>query len=159
VDARTPSPLKTRRRVEFSDTDAAGIVHFSSFMLWMESVEHELLRDAGVAVFDEQPDGTVESWPRVSVACDYTSAIRFGDVIDIEAGVTKVGRTSVAYQFRFAHDGRPVATGRVVAVRCRLQHGGRPQAVLVPEPIIAKLSRYAFPAEAEDPGKATAEGR
>lgn len=145
--ATTPSPLKTRRRVEFSDTDAAGIVHFSSFMLWMESVEHELLRDAGVAVMDERPDGTVESWPRVSVSCDYLSAIRFGDCVDIEAGVDKVGRTSVTYRFRFSHEGRPVANGRVVAVRCRLEHGGRPHAVLVPEEIIAKLSRYAFPAE------------
>ena len=132
--------------MEFSDTDAAGIVHFSSFMLWMESVEHELLRDAGVAVMDEQPDGTVESWPRVSVSCDYASAIRFGDVIDIEVGVEKVGRTSVTYRFNFSHDARPVATGRVVAVRCRIQHGSRPQAVLVPQRIIDKLSAYTFPA-------------
>ena len=116
-------------------------------MLWMESVEHELLREAGVAVMDEMPDGSVESWPRVSVSCDYRSAIRFGDVVDIEAGVEKVGRSSVAYRFHFTHDGRAVATGRVVAVRCLLQHGGRPQAVLVPEEIIAKLSRYAFPTD------------
>ncbi len=99
----------------------------------------------GVAVFDQRPDGSVESWPRVSVSCDYLSAIRFGDVIDIEAGVLKVGRTSVTYQFRFALDGKPVATGRVVAVRCRLGEEGRPQAVLVPEEIIARLSGYAFP--------------
>ena len=147
MNAPPPSPLKTRRRVEFSDTDAAGIVHFSSFMLWMESVEHELLREVGVAVMYEMPDGSVESWPRVSVSCDYRSAIRFGDVVDIEAGVEKVGRSSVTYRFHFTHEGRAVATGRVVAVRCVLQHGGRPQAVLVPEAIIAKLSGYAFPAD------------
>ncbi len=114
-------------------------------MLWMESVEHELLREVGVAVMDEMPDGSVESWPRVSVSCDYRSAIRFGDVVDIEAGVEKVGRSSVTYRFHFTHEGRAVATGRVVAVRCLLRHGGRPQAVLVPEAIIAKLSGYAFP--------------
>jgi len=147
LEASPQSPLKTRRRVEFSDTDAAGIVHFSSFMLWMESVEHELLREAGVAVFDELSDGTVESWPRVSVSCDYLSAIRFGDVVDIEAGVEKLGRSSVTYGFRFAHQGRPVAEGRVVAVRCRLHDGGRPQAVRVPEAIIAKLSRYRLTVE------------
>ena len=43
-------PLTTRRRVEFRDTDAAGIVHFSAFFVWMESAEHELLRAAGVPV-------------------------------------------------------------------------------------------------------------
>ncbi len=138
--------------MEFSNTDAAGIVHFSSFMLWMESVEHELLREAGVAVMDEQPDGTVESWPRVSVSCDYASAIRFGDVIDIEAGVEKVGRSSVTYRFSFTHDGRPVALGRVVAVRCQIQHGSRPQAVLIPERIIERLSAFASPPAESDSG-------
>ena len=116
----------------------------------MESVEHELLREAGVAVMDEQPDGTVESWPRVSVSCDYTSAIRFGDVVDIEAGVEKVGRSSVTYRFSFSLDGRPVALGRVVAVRCRIQHGSRPQAVLIPERIIERLSTFACPPAESD---------
>lgn len=149
MGSSTPSPLKTRRRVEFVDSDAAGIVHFSSFMLWMESVEHELLRDAGIAVMDERPDGSIESWPRVSVSCDYASAIRFGDVIDIEAGVERVGGKSVTYRFRFTHEGRLVATGRVVTVRCRVQHGEgqRLQGVAVPEEIAATLARYSFPAD------------
>ena len=46
----SPAAFKTRRRVEFRDTDAAGIVHFSAFFFWMESAEHELLRAAGVDV-------------------------------------------------------------------------------------------------------------
>ena len=39
-----PEPYRTTRRVEFRDTDAAGIVHFSAFFFYMESVEHEFLR-------------------------------------------------------------------------------------------------------------------
>lgn len=48
----------TRRRVEFVETDAAGIVHFSSFFVYMEQAEHELLRHLGLNVFvdDEQGD-------------------------------------------------------------------------------------------------------
>ena len=38
--------FRTTRRVEFRDTDAAGIVHFSAFFFYMESVEHEFLRSA-----------------------------------------------------------------------------------------------------------------
>jgi len=30
---------RTSRRVEFGDTDMAGIVHFSRFFLWMEAAE------------------------------------------------------------------------------------------------------------------------
>ena len=46
------SPFVARRRVEFRDTDAAGIAHFSTFFVWMESAEHELLRHAGVPLVE-----------------------------------------------------------------------------------------------------------
>ena len=39
----------TSRRVEFSDTDAAGIVHFVAFFRMMEQAEHELLRSVGLS--------------------------------------------------------------------------------------------------------------
>ena len=45
-----PSPFIMRRRVEFRDTDAAGIAHFSVFFPWMEQAEHEVLRQLGLSV-------------------------------------------------------------------------------------------------------------
>ena len=135
-------PLQTRRRVEFRDTDAAGIVHFSAFFLWMESAEHELLRHAGIHVVERQSDGTVHSWPRVSTACDYKSALRFGDEVEIAVTVDEVGRTSITYGFRFEHERVWVAQGRVVAVRCLMHPGGRPEAVPVPTEIIARLEPF-----------------
>jgi acyl-CoA thioester hydrolase len=164
------SALTTRRRVEFRDTDAAGIVHFSAFFLWMESAEHELLRQAGIRVVErsesveggsapgEVVPGEVVSWPRVSVSCDYLAAVRFGDEVDIAVTVTDIGRTSVTYAFAFSAAGRPVATGQVVAVRCRmqqdqLQEGRRPEPVPIPAGIRARLQ--AFSAEAgPDAGRA-----
>ena len=132
--------LKSRRRVEFRDTDAAGIVHFSAFFFWMESAEHELMRSVGLHVFERHPDGSETSWPRVSVSCDYRSTARFGDELDIAVCVAAIGRTSVTYQFVFEHDGRAVAEGRVVAVRCLMRPGARLQAVAIPEDIIARLT-------------------
>ena len=46
-----PHTFRTRRFVEFSDTDMAGIAHFSSFFRYMESAEHELVRSVGLSVF------------------------------------------------------------------------------------------------------------
>jgi acyl-CoA thioesterase FadM len=40
-----------RRRVEFAETDMAGIAHFSSFIIYMEQAEHALLRSLGTSVF------------------------------------------------------------------------------------------------------------
>jgi len=135
----------TRRRVEFRDTDAAGIAHFSAFFFWMESVEHELLRAAGIAVVDRDGDGQEVSWPRVSASCDYTSAVRFGDEMEIVAGIASIGRTSLTYGFRFTHEGRPVAEGRIVAVRCLMHPGRKPQPVAIPTELLDRLAPYRLP--------------
>ena len=137
-------PFTTRRRVEFRDTDAAGIVHFSAFFLWMESAEHELLRACGVHVVESGAGGpgVDASWPRVSAACDYVSAVRFGDEIDVAVSVEKLGTSSVTYGFAFTHAGVPVAKGRVVAVRCHMRPGRRPESVPIPDDIAARLAPY-----------------
>jgi len=132
----------TRRRVEFRDTDAAGIVHFSAFLLWMESAEHELLRAAGLRVIERGPDGIDASWPRVSVSCDFRGPVRFGDEVDVAVSVEKIGRTSVTYGFAFTHEGRDVAHGRVVAVRCLLRPGRDPESLAIADDIVARLSAY-----------------
>jgi len=135
-------PLVTRRRVEFRDTDAAGIVHFSAFFVWMESAEHELLRAAGIPVVERGSDGIDSSWPRVSASCDYAGAVRFGDELDVSVEVEAVGRTSVTYGFTFRHAAAEVAHGRLVAVRCRMHPGGKPEPVPVPAEIAARLEAF-----------------
>ena len=41
------STFITHRRVEFSDTDMAGIVHFANFYRYMEQAEHDFFRSLG----------------------------------------------------------------------------------------------------------------
>jgi 4-hydroxybenzoyl-CoA thioesterase/acyl-CoA thioester hydrolase len=136
-------PLQTRRRVEFRDTDAAGIVHFSAFFVWMESAEHELLRAAGVSLMERDADGVDCSWPRVAATCEYTAAVRFGDEVDITVCVEALGRTSVTYGFVFKHHETEVANGTIVAVRCRLPPGGRPEPIPIPPDFAARLEAFA----------------
>jgi 4-hydroxybenzoyl-CoA thioesterase/acyl-CoA thioester hydrolase len=139
--------LATRRRVEFRDTDAAGIVHFSAFFFWMESAEHELLRAAGVHVVDRLPsndtgESVTASWPRVSAACDYKAAIRFGDEVDIQVGIEDIGHSSITFSFRFEHEGIWVAQGRIVAVRCVMRPGRKPEPVAIPADIRGRLEPF-----------------
>src|SRR5438445_12786464 len=95
--------FRTTRRVEFADTDMAGIVHFANFFRWMESAEVEFLRSCGLSVpwkGTEQPVG----FPRVSASCDFFKPVRFEDVLDITVTVEKVGSKSVTYAFDFMKD-------------------------------------------------------
>ena len=99
--------FKTQRRVEFRDTDTAGIVHFSNFFAYMEQAEHALLRSIDLGVICEI-DGQTISWPRVNAQCNYRNAIKFEEIIDIHVSVTKIGTKSLTYGFKFFRDQTPV---------------------------------------------------
>ena len=42
----------TTRRVEFADTDMAGIIHFANYYRYMEEAEHTFIRSLGLSVGD-----------------------------------------------------------------------------------------------------------
>jgi acyl-CoA thioester hydrolase len=136
-DGSSMHSFRSQRRVEFRDTDAAGIAHFSVFFSFMEEVEHEYLRSLGLSVMMRDSSGVL-SWPRVAAHCEYQGAVRFENVLDIELTVERVGEKSITYRFAFSHSGRQVAEGRLTAVCCRIEHG-EPLAVPIPEEIAAKL--------------------
>ena len=130
------------RRVEFRDTDAAGIMHFASFFPLMESVEHEFLRHLGLSVLAHDDAGPF-SWPRVNAQCDFQGAARFEDVLIVTLRISRLGTKSVTYQFDVRHDDRPVATGSMTAVCCRLPKSGTTlQSIPIPTEIAEKLRAY-----------------
>ncbi len=133
--------FRAQRRVEFRDTDAAGIVHFSVFFTYMEAAEHAMLRSVDLSVVQKDPEGTI-TWPRVAARADYQSAIRFEDLVDIEVHVSRLGQKSVTYEFAFSCAGRQVATGEITAVCCRLHGDGTLSSMAVPPDIAAKLRSF-----------------
>lgn len=128
----------TTRRVEFSDTDMAGIMHFSNFFRFMEVAETDFLRARGLSV-TWQSGAERYGFPRVSASCDYARPVRFGDELTIRVTVEKIGTKSVSYRYDFTLGGQAVATGRMTAVYCRAvpPHGIEPLAI--PGDLRAKL--------------------
>ena len=133
--------LRTRRKVEFADTDMGGIVHFARFFVYMESAEHELLNAAGTAVHFEH-EGELLGWPRRSASCDYRSPARLDDVLEIHVRVVRKGASSMTYDFTFTCGERLVARGQLASVCCILG-GGRPRPVAIPAFLAAQLAEYA----------------
>jgi acyl-CoA thioester hydrolase len=113
--------FSTLRRVEFRDTDAAGIVHFSAFFPMMEAAEHELLRSLGISVLPKaEPGKPLISWPRVSASCNFMAAARFEDQLRVSVEVAEIGSSSVRYRFRFTRDDQLIAEGTTTTVCCRM---------------------------------------
>jgi len=129
---------RTTRRVEFRDTDAAGLAHFSTFFVHMEQVEHEFLRHAGLSVLMRDAESEL-SWPRVAAHCEYESAVKFEDVLDIELRVERLGAKSMTFACTFRSAGRLVAEGRITAVCCRLDAHGPPRPIEIPAWIRTKI--------------------
>jgi acyl-CoA thioester hydrolase len=133
------TPFQMARRVEFGDTDMAGIMHFSNFFRFMEAAETAFLRDRGLTV-SWREGGSKIGFPRVSAACDYQKPVVFEDVLTITVTVEKLGRKSVSYRFDFANQrGEPIAVGRVTAVLCRTPAPDQIESLEIPPEIRAKL--------------------
>ena len=133
------APFCVSRRVDFCDTDMAGIIHFSNFFRYMEFAEVAFLRARGLSVTMTRGDEHL-GFPRVSATCDFLRPIRFEDVVEIAVRVERVGRKSVTYAFDFTHDGKPAAKGRISAVCCRMRPGVHGiESIDIPEDIRARL--------------------
>ena len=145
----------SKRLVEWHDTDAAQIAHFTSFFRYMEEVEHEYLRSLGLSVLMHDQEGAM-SWPRVAVECRYTGAVRFEDELDVALDVQRLGQKSVTYRFVFTHAGRAVAEGSMTSVCCRILPDGTPRGITIPAPIAAKFHVPRAP-EQGDAGGPTSE--
>jgi acyl-CoA thioester hydrolase len=99
-----------RRRLEWTDTDASGVWHFSALFRYAEAAEAQLHRELGIT------DRTFGCTPRVRVEGDYRAPVRFDDELEVRLRVAQVGRTSVTYDLEVERDGLLAATGRVVSV-------------------------------------------
>ena len=57
--------FKFVRIVEFSETDMAGIVHFSNYCKYMEAAEHRFFRSIGYSIVaTNRPAGRLATSPR-----------------------------------------------------------------------------------------------
>lgn len=121
------------RRVEFAETDMAGVMHFSNYFRWMEEVEHEMFRSLGLCVVQPEGERTL-SWPRIHVACEYRGPLRFEDVVDVRLTVTKIGGKAISYEAVFEGDGKEKARGQVTMVCCEIRDGHF-QAIRIPDDI------------------------
>ena len=110
--------FKYRRRVEFVETDMAGICHFANFFRYVEEAEHAFMRSLGASVHTATEGGFV-SFPRVSVQCAFELPLRFEDEVEVHLLVRQKNAKSITYDFVFRTTGaeaRQAAHGSMTVV-------------------------------------------
>lgn len=128
-----PAEFIIRRRVQFAETDMAGVLHFSNYFRYMEEIEHAFWRSLDLTVYHPDAEPRL-SWPRVATDCEYFAPLHFEDEVDLALRVTKVGRKSLSYEVEFRRSEERCATGRVTAVCCMTKPGS-----FAPMPIPAAI--------------------
>lgn len=100
------STFAYERRIEFADTDTAGVVHFTSLLRYLEEAEHAFYRSLGLLAYARDPEG-VFGLPRVSIRCDYRAPVGYGETVRIELVVREIGNASIRYGAIFVGTGGP----------------------------------------------------
>ncbi|MCR4375026.1 MAG: acyl-CoA thioesterase [Acidobacteria bacterium] len=124
------------RRVQFHETDLAGIAHFSWYFRYMEEAEHALWRSLGMSV--APTDGAV-GFPRVAASCDFKAPLRFEEEFEVVIQVEAVGRRSIRYACTLEKGAQIVAVGSMTSASVTRTADGRVTAVDLPEAIAARL--------------------
>jgi acyl-CoA thioester hydrolase len=100
-----------RKKVHWSDTDAAGIAWFANYFRWFEDAEEELFAAvtgrSRQALLDEQGFGM----PRVEASARYQAPVRAGQTIKVGIVSTVENSRRLRHDFQIRDD----ATGALLA--------------------------------------------
>jgi acyl-CoA thioester hydrolase len=94
VEARLPFKFSARTRVGFSDTDAQGVVYYGRYNPYFDLARVEYLRSLGLLHRD-----TPGQFVMRANDVEYFAPARFDDEIEVYARISRIGRTSVTFEF------------------------------------------------------------
>jgi YbgC/YbaW family acyl-CoA thioester hydrolase len=132
-----PAEFRYQRRVQFHETDLAGIVHFSCYFKYMEEAEHALWRSVGMSIAPPKPEF---GFPRVNATCDFRAPLKFEDEVEVHIAVEKIGRRSIRYACTLRRGADVVATGSMTSACVTRDENGHARSTNVPESVRTRLS-------------------
>lgn len=145
----TDYPFSTRIQVRWGDMDALGHVNNAVYFTYCETARMawwEGLTSLGGLEVEAAPGQRVGPG-LVSASLDFKRQVRAPAEVDVGLRVTRIGGKSFGCAYGLylvGGDGGPVATGASVMVWMDYAaHGGRGQALPLPEPLRRALAAYA----------------
>ena len=128
------SEYRFTRRVQFYETDVAGIVHFSWFFRYMEEAEHAMWREAGLSI--HPPDSDI-GWPRIASSFEFYRPLRFEDEFDVHLRIAEMTKKTIRYECTLTKNGEKLASGSMT-IAC-VQKKPVMRGIEIPEDIAQRL--------------------
>jgi YbgC/YbaW family acyl-CoA thioester hydrolase len=126
------SEFTYRRRVQFPETDASGIVHFTNFFKYVEEAEHAMWRAAGTSIAGR--DHGV-GWPRIAASFEFRRPLRFEDEFDVHIRIADITAKTIRYAAALTKDGELLAEGSLTIICVRRRPGEPAKAMDIPKEI------------------------
>ena len=144
-----PAQFTYRRRVQFAETDMAGIAHFANFYRWFEEAEHAYFRSVGVNIMAKNPPGfepqttdgeeIVVGWPRVNAKITFERPAYHEDEMEIRFSVERIGVKSLTFYAEFWSGETRLANGRMKTACCVCRRDGSLESVAIPDSYLQKI--------------------
>jgi len=135
-----PKPHELELRVRYSETDQMGVVHHSSYLVYMEEGRTALMRELGFPYDSVERRGLGMAVRQVELR--YRSAARYGDLVVVRTWVERFRGASIRYTCEIVRAGdRELLATAMAEVACLSLSGGfRPTPI--PDDIRGALEGY-----------------
>jgi acyl-CoA thioester hydrolase len=124
-------------RVRYADTDQMGMAYHGNYLRWFEVGRTEMLRALGMSYREVEEAGI--RLPVVEARCRYVRPARYDDLLTVETVLARVGRASLAFEYRVTREGTCELLAHGMTGHCFLDPAGRP--VRPPAFFLALLDR------------------
>lgn len=103
--------FSTKLTVRYSETDRMGVVHHSRYFPWFEVARGEFFASSGMSYAEVERRGVM--FPLVDCYCKFIEGARYGDEVEIEVLLEKLGVAKCRFAYRVLRcgDKKLLATG------------------------------------------------
>ncbi len=91
-------PYRTKIPVRFGDVDHAGIVFYPQFFIYFHEAFEDFFDDNLIAYHQLLSERRI-GFPTVHIKNDFSLPLRYGDALDIELSVPKLGTRSAIFRY------------------------------------------------------------
>jgi acyl-CoA thioester hydrolase len=84
--------------VRYAETDAMGVVHHSSYIVWLEAARVEWLNQIGLPYTQVEAMGV--AFAVVEVNFTYRAPARFGDRVEVEAWLEELASRTLRFRYQ-----------------------------------------------------------
>jgi len=125
--------------VRYAETDAMGVVHHSSYVVWLEAARVEWLEQIGLPYTQIEAQGL--AFAVVELGLVYRQPARFGERVEIEVWLSEATSRTLRYQYRVWRGQMLLAEG----FTRHLCQDARGRAVRIPAAVAEPLIQHLVP--------------